>query len=33
MSGVVNCSKPHTYFTHLNDLIDAWLALDFGLNM
>lgn len=32
-SGVVNCSKPHSFFAHLNDLIDDRLALSFGLNI
>lgn len=33
MSGVVNCPKPHSFFAHLNDLIDDRLALGLGLNI
>lgn len=32
-SGVVNCSKPHSFFVNLNDLIDDRLALGFGLSI
>lgn len=32
-SGGINCSKPHSFFAHLNNVIDDRLALGFGLNI